>query len=260
MALGVALLIAFGIAETKISDPMFRLSLFRIRAFAAGNLAGLLGSIARGGLQFMLIIWLQGIWLPLHGYDFADTPLWAGIYLVPLTVGFLVAGPMSGYLSDRFGQRPFATVGAAAVRGGVRRPAAAPGQLPVPGVRPADLPQRGRARGCSPSPNTSAIMSSVPASHRGAASGMRATFQNSGTSLSIGIFFSLMVAGLAAELPRTLAAGLRAPGRARRGRRARLAPAAGQHAVRGVPRLQPDQEPARPGRPGQAARPQRRRC
>ena len=146
---GVALLIAFGIVETRISDPMFRLRLFRIRAFAAGNVAGLLGSIARGGLQFMLIIWLQGIWLPLHGYDFADTPLWAGIYLAPLTFGFLLAGPLSGYLSDRFGQRPFATSAAAAVRGGVRRPAAAAGQLPVPGVRPADLRSTGWAPGCS---------------------------------------------------------------------------------------------------------------
>ena len=51
----------------------------------------------------MLIIWLQGIWLPLHGYDYESTPLWAGIYLLPLTVGFLVAGPASGWLSDRFG-------------------------------------------------------------------------------------------------------------------------------------------------------------
>src|SRR6266516_4100504 len=176
LAAGLALLIAFCVLETKIAEPMFRMSLFRIRAFAAGNLASLLSSIARGGLQFMLIIWLQGIWLPLHGYDFADTPLWAGIYLVPLATGFLLAGPVSGYLSDRFGQRLFAT------------------------------------SGLLTSPNTSAIMSSVPARHRGAASGMRATFQNSGISLSIGIFFSLMIAGLAASLPRTLAGGLRAQG------------------------------------------------
>ena len=211
MALGVALLIAFGIAETKISDPMFRLSLFRIRAYAAGNIAGLLGSIARGGLQFMLIIWLQGIWLPLHGYDFADTPLWAGIYLAPLAFGFLLAGPLSGYLSDRFGQRPFTTSGlllSAAAFGGLLL-------LPVSFPYPAFallIFLNGVGSGLFASPNTSAIMSSVPASHRGVASGMRATFQNSGTSLSIGIFFSLMVAGLAAYLPRALAAGLRTQG------------------------------------------------
>src|SRR5690349_18458016 len=87
------------------------MSLFRIRPCWAGNLAGLLASVARGGLQFMLIIWLQGIWLPLHGYQFENTPLWAGIYLLPLTVSFLVAGPISGALSDRFGARAFATGG-----------------------------------------------------------------------------------------------------------------------------------------------------
>src|SRR5205823_4831370 len=111
LAAGVVLLIAFGVIETKIPEPMFRMRLFSIRAFAAGNAASLLGSIARGGLQFMLVIWLAGIWLPLHGYAYADTPLWAGIYMLPLTTGFLVAGPVSGYLSDRYGTRLFATAG-----------------------------------------------------------------------------------------------------------------------------------------------------
>jgi MFS family permease len=187
------------------------MGLFRIRAFAAGNAASLLSSIARGGMQFMLIIWLQGIWLPLHGYDFADTPLWAGIYLAPLATGFLMAGPVSGYLSDRYGQRLFATAGLLITA------AAFTGLL----LLPVDFPYwafallifcNGIGSGLFASPNTSAIMSSVPARHRGAASGMRATFQNSGMSLSIGIFFSLMIAGLAASLPRTLAGGLRAQG------------------------------------------------
>jgi len=211
MALGVALLIAFCFAETKIRDPMFRLSLFRIRAYAAGNIAGLLGSIARGGLQFMLIIWLQGIWLPLHGYNFADTPLWAGIYLAPLAFGFLLAGPISGYLSDRFGQRPFTTSGlllSAVAFGGLLL---LPVNFPYP-LFALLIFINGVGSGLFASPNTSAIMSSVPASQRGVASGMRATFQNSGTSLSIGIFFSLMVAGLATYLPLTLAAGLRSQG------------------------------------------------
>jgi MFS family permease len=204
---GAALLIAFGIIETKIPEPMFRMSLFRIRAFAAGNAASLMGAIARGGLQFMLVIWLAGIWLPLHGYDFVVTPLWAGIYMLPLTAGFLIAGPISGVLSDRYGPRPFATAGlllAACAFTGLM-------------LLPVDFPYwlfgliifgNGVGSGLFASPNTSAIMSSVPASHRGAASGMRATFQNSGMSLSIGIFFSLMIAGLASTLPDAMTAGL----------------------------------------------------
>jgi MFS family permease len=211
LAGGIALLIAFCVIETKIAAPMFQLGLFRIRAFAAGNLASLMGSIARGGLQFMLIIWLQGIWMPLHGYDFADTPLRAGIFLLPLTAGFLIAGPISGYLSDRYGPRPFATAGllvsAAAFAGLLLLPVRFPYW-----VFALIILCNGLGSGLFASPNTSAIMSSVPARFRGAASGMRSTFQNSGMSLSIGIFFSLMIAGLAASLPRTLTAGLRAHG------------------------------------------------
>jgi MFS family permease len=208
---GVAILALFCVIETRIAEPMFALGLFKIRAFAAGNAASLLGSIARGGLQFMLIFWLQGIWLPLHGYSFADTPLWAGIYMLPLTAGFLIAGPVSGYLSDRYGPRLFATggllVGAAAFTGLL--------------LLPVDFHYwlfaliifcNGLGSGLFASPNTSAIMSSVPARHRGAASGMRSTFQNAGMSLSIGIFFSLLIAGLAARMPQTLAAGLRSKG------------------------------------------------
>jgi EmrB/QacA subfamily drug resistance transporter len=208
---GAALLIAFGVIETKIAEPMFQMSLFKIRAFAAGNAASLLGAIARGGLQFMLVIWLAGIWLPLHGYPFHVTPLWAGIYMLPLTAGFLLAGPVSGYLSDRFGPRPFATAGLLVAA------AAFCGLLLLPVEFPywafaLIITLNGIGSGLFSSPNTSAIMSSVPARHRGAASGMRSTFQNSGMSLSIGIFFSLMIAGLAARLPQTLTAGLRAQG------------------------------------------------
>ena len=211
LAGGVALLVAFGIIETKIPEPMFQMSLFRIRAFAAGNAASLMGSIARGGLQFMLVIWLAGIWLPLHGYDFLVTPLWAGIYMLPLTGGFLIAGPISGVLSDRYGPRPFATAGlllAACAFTGLML-------LPVNFSYWAFAPIifcNGVGSGLFAAPNTSAIMSSVPPWDRGAASGMRSTFQNSGMSLSIGIFFSLMIAGLASGMPRTLTSGLRAQG------------------------------------------------
>ena len=206
-----ALLAAFCVIETRIAEPMFQLGLFKIRAFAAGNAASLLGSIARGGLQFMLVIWLAGIWLPLHGYDFAVTPLWAGIYMLPLTTGFLLAGPVSGYLSDRFGPRPFATAGLLVAA------CAFCGLMLLPVVFPywvfaLLIFGNGIGSGLFASPNTSAIMSSVPARHRGSASGMRATFQNSGMALSIGIFFSLMIVGLAATLPRTLSSGLHAQG------------------------------------------------
>jgi MFS family permease len=208
---GLGLLALFAWIETRVDDPMFDLSLFRIRAFTAGNTAGLLASIGRGGLQFMLIIWLQGIWLPLHGYSFESTPLWAGIYMLPLTVGFLLAGPLSGWLSDRYGSRPFAT-------GGMVIAAASFGLLmvlPVNFAYPAFMALlllNGIGSGLFAAPNTTGIMNAVPARQRGAASGMRATFQNSGMVLSIGLFFSLMIVGLASTLPATMEQGLTANG------------------------------------------------
>lgn len=208
---GVVLLLAFCVIETRVAEPMFDLALFRVRAFAAGNLAALLTAIARGGLQFMLIIWLQGIWLPLHGYDFEDTPLWAGIFMLPLTLGFLVAGPVSGYLSDRFGARLFSTAGLLVVALSFLGLLALPVDFPY-GLFAALLLLNGLGQGMFSAPNTSSIMGSVPAEYRGVASGMRSTFQNSGTALSIGVFFSLMVSGLAASLPGTLENGLMAHG------------------------------------------------
>src|SRR5262250_691779 len=208
---GALVLVVFCVVETKIPEPMFQMSLFKVRAFAAGNLASLLGAIARGGLQFMLVIWLAGIWLPLHGYNYVDTPLWAGIYMLPLTAGFLIAGPISGTLSDRYGPRPFATAGLLVAACGFTGLMLLPVNFPY-WLFALLIFCNGLGSGLFASPNTSAIMSSVPARHRGAASGMRSTFQNSGMSLSIGIFFSLMIAGLASMLPRTLTGGLRAQG------------------------------------------------
>jgi MFS family permease len=211
LILGVALLALFCFIETRVKEPMFQLSLFRIREFAFGNIAALLGAISRGGLQFMLVIWLAGIWLPLHGYDFTVTPLWAGIYMLPLTAGFLIAGPISGILSDRYGARPFATSGLLVAA------CCFVGLMLLPVVFPYWIFAllifgNGIGSGLFASPNTAAIMSSVPAHNRGAASGMRSTFQNSGMSLSIGIFFSLMIAGLANTLPKALIPGLTAQG------------------------------------------------
>jgi MFS family permease len=208
---GIAMLVVFCFIELHVAAPMFDLHLLRIRAFAAGISATLLASIARGGLQFMLIIWLQGIWLPLHGYDFKDTPLWAGIFLLPLTGGFVFSGPVSGWLSDKHGARWFASGGLLVSALGFA------GLLFIPtnfryGVFALLIFVAGAGMGLFSAPNAAGIMNSVPAKQRGAASGMLATFQNSGFVLSIGIFFTLMIAGLAATLPTTLTHGLAAQG------------------------------------------------
>jgi MFS family permease len=211
LGVGVALLIAFAIIETHVADPMFRLPLFRIRAFTAGVLASFLAAVGRGGLMFMLIIWLQGIWLPLHGYDFARTPLWAGISMLPLTTGFLIAGPLSGVLSDRYGARPFAT-------GGMIGSAAsfvALELLPIDfsyWVFGLILLILGLTMGAFGSPNRAGVMNSLPPQHRGAGSGMNSTFQNSAQVLSIGIFFTLMIVGLSSSLPTSMYHGLVAQG------------------------------------------------
>ena len=207
----LVVLVVFGLVELRISAPMVDIRLFESKPFALGNLAGLMSSVGRGGMQFMLIIWLQGIWLPLHGYSFESTPLWSGIYMLPMTIGFLVAGPLSGSLSDRFGSRPF-TVGGMVL-------------MAVTFVALVTIPVNfsfwvfalliflnGLGGGIFTSPNTAAVMSSVPPADRGAASGIRATFFNAGTSLSIGIFFSLMIVGLAHRLPGTMSAGLQQQG------------------------------------------------
>jgi MFS family permease len=208
---GSALLIAFCLIELRVKSPMFDLRLMKIRAFAAGVSATALASIARGGLQFMLIIWLQGIWLPLHGYNFKDTPLWSGIYLLALTCGFVFSGPVSGWLSDKHGARAFASGGllvSAAAFGGLLF---IPTNFSYPEFA-ALIFVAGAGMGLFSAPNAAGIMNSVPARQRGAASGMLATFQNSGFVLSIGIFFSLMIAGLAATLPTTLTRGLTSQG------------------------------------------------
>ncbi len=200
---GVLALVAFVFIEQRVARPMFDLKLFRIRPFAYGSLASLLSAIGRGGLQFMLIIWLQGVWLPLHGYTFEETPLWAGIFMLPLTVGFLIAGPVSGWLTDHVGARPFATGGM--IVGAI--------SFALLMLLPADFDYwtfafliflNGLGSGLFSAPNSTQIMNSVPASERGQASGMRATTMNAGMVLSIGVFFSLMIVGLASTLPITM--------------------------------------------------------
>src|SRR6201995_3708373 len=208
---GLVVLVAFSYIETKVAEPMFRLSLFRIRPFTAGNVASLLSGLGRGGLMFILIIWLQGISLPIHGYSFERTPLWAGIAMLPLTIGFLIAGPASGWLSDRFGARPFAT-------GGMVVAALSFVLLELLPVNfeywqfALILLMNGIGMGLFASPNRAGIMNSLPPDRRGVGAGMSATFQNSAMVLSIGIFFTLIILGLASSLPATLSHGLMAQG------------------------------------------------
>ena len=208
---GLACLVVFAIVETRVDDPMFRLSLFRIRAFTAGNAASFLGAVGRGGFQFMLMIWFQGIWLPQHGYSFTRTPLWAGIYMIPFMIGFVVSGPISGKLSDRYGARPFATAGmllSGAMYAVMMTFPANFSYWPFAAV----MFVSGIGGGLFAAPNTASIMNSVPARHRGAASGMRVTFAQSGMPLSMGLFFTLLVVGLNSKVPSAMYHGLLAHG------------------------------------------------
>jgi MFS family permease len=208
---GIAVLVIFGFVETKVQAPMFRLSLFKTRAFTFGNIAGLLGALGRGGIQFMLIIWLQGIWLPQHGKSFSQTPLWAGISMVPLTVGFLIVGPLAGWMSDRHGARAFATTGL-----GVST-----ASFLLLELLPIDFSYVWFAlliflfavgMGLFFSPNQASVMNSLPPDQRGAGAGMLNTFQNSATVLSMGLFFTIVTLGLASRLPSHLYRGLVAQG------------------------------------------------
>ena len=211
LAAGVASLIAFLTIERRVENPMFRLPLFRIRAFTFGTLSTFLSAVARGGLMFMLIIWLQGIWLPRHGYDFKSTPLWAGIYMLPLTLGMLLAGPTSGFLSDRYGARGFATAGMLGQALGFLLLSLLPIDFPYP-LFAGILFLNGVSMGMFASPNRAAVMNSLPPADRGAGGGMNQTFQNSAQVLSIGVFFTLMIAGLASTLPHAMTSGLSAAG------------------------------------------------
>jgi MFS family permease len=211
LAAAFVCLVAFVAVERRVPDPMFRLPLFRIRAFTFGTLSTFLSAVARGGLMFMLIIWLQGIWLPRHGYDFAETPLWAGIYMLPLTLGMLVAGPISGYLSDRFGARPFATGGMLGAAASFALLLLLPIDFAYP-MLALVLGLTGISMGLFASPNRAAVMNSLPRGDRGAGGGMNQTFQNSAQVISIGVFFTLMVIGLSSTLPAAMTSGLEAHG------------------------------------------------
>ena len=208
---GILMLVVFCVIETRVEQPMFHLDLFKNRSFTAGNVASLLSGIGRGGLQFVLIIWLQGIYLPRHGYSYSETPLWAGIYLLPLVAGMLFAGPIAGALSDRMGPRPFAVSGMALAALSFLLLTLLPVNFSYP-VFALVIILNGLGMGIFFSPNRASIMNSLPANQRGAGGGMAATFMNSAMVLSIGIFFSLMIVGLSGGLHHSLYESLRAHG------------------------------------------------
>ena len=243
---GIAALGLFVWVETKVPAPMFHLELFRIRTFVMGNIAGLMAALGRGGLQFMLVIWLQGIWLPQHGYSFARTPLWAGIYMIPLTLGFFV-GPYSGSLSDRYGSRSLTVVGLTLSGSAFLLIELLPMNFSYVWFALV-LFLFGLGMGLFFSPNQAAIMNSLPPDKRGAGAGMTMTFFNSATVLSMGLFFTIVTLGLAAELPSHMFNGLdgcrcQSGGRPHRGQRA-----AYRQPVFRLPRLQPHPRTARPDR------------
>jgi MFS family permease len=205
--IGIIILISFSIIESRVADPMFRLSLFKNRMFSFANIAGFLNAIARGGLMFMLIMLLQGIWLPLHGYSYESTPFWGGIFMLPLTVGFVIMGPLSGWLSDKYGSRLFATSGLLLITISFLILAMLPYDFDYP-IFAFALLIMGLGNGMFGAPNIATIMNSAPQEERGVASGMRAMLQNSGMVASMAMFFTIVIVSLTRLFPQVLAASL----------------------------------------------------
>ena len=209
--IGIGLLVAFPVIESRVEDPMFQLNLFKIRMFSFANIAGFLAAIARGGVMFLLIMLLQGIWLPLHGYSYESTPFWAGVFMLPLTAGFVIMGPVSGYLSDRYGSRWFSTAGMILIAGSFLLLAVLPFNFDYP-IFAVALLVMGLGNGMFGAPNIASIMNAVPPEERGAASGMRAMLQNSGMVVSMAMFFTIVIVGLTQTFPPELATSLTSVG------------------------------------------------
>ncbi len=204
---GIVLLFAFVFVETRARDPLFNLKLFKIRQFTVGSVAQFVVSITYGGLQLIFIIWLQGVWLPLHGYTFEQTPLWSAIYLIPLLVGYMIFGVTSGALTHRLSPRAV-TTGAMLVLTGA---------FLVLQTFPANFNYTpfavvlfviGACFGTFSAPNTTSIMNSLPPQYRGVGSGMRSTFQFAGNPLSLSVYFTVMILALSASLPGAIHSGL----------------------------------------------------
>jgi MFS family permease len=207
MILGLILLILFPVIENRVESPMFRLDLFKIRMFTYANLAGLLSALSRGGMMFMLILLLQGIWLPLHGYSYSSTPFWAGIYMLPLTGGIIIMGPISGILSDKYGPRWIATMGMVLCALAFILLAALPYNFTYIEFGLV-LFMMGVGGGMFGSPNSASIMNSVPPQDRGVASGMMFTIMNTAFTASMAIFFTIVIVGITQRFPEAMTTSL----------------------------------------------------
>lgn len=207
MVFGIVLLPIFLYIETKVEVPMFNLNLFKIKMFSFANLAGLSNSLARGGMMFMLIILLQGIWLPLNGYSYESTPFWAGVFMLPLTLGMAIMGPISGHMSDKYGPRWISTTGMVINTMAFLILASIPYNFDY-WVFAIALFAMGIGSGMFGSPNTASIMNSVPAQDRGVASGMQYTIMNTAFTISMGIFFTIVIVGISQRFPEEITSSL----------------------------------------------------
>ncbi len=207
MVIGVVLLLLFLFIESRVESPMFRLDLFKIRMFSYANVAGLLSALSRGGMMFMLILLLQGVWLPLHGYSYESTPFWAGVYMLPLTAGIAIMGPISGSLSDKYGPRWIATIGMVISAISFLILAVLPYNFSYWELG-LTIFMMGIGGGMFGSPNTASIMNSVPPHERGVASGMMYTIVNTAFTASMAIFFTIVIVGITQQFPEAITTSL----------------------------------------------------
>lgn len=207
MAIGLVLLAAFPFIENRVKNPMFRMDLFKIKSFTYANLAGFLNALGRGGMMFMLIILLQGIWLPLHGYSYESTPFWAGVYMLPLTFGFILMGPISGMLSDKYGPRWIATIGMVLATAAFIILASLPYNFNYIELG-LTLFLMGVGGGMFGSPNSASIMNSVAPQDRGVASGMMTTVMMTAFTVSMAMFFTIVIVGITQRFPAAMTSSL----------------------------------------------------
>jgi MFS family permease len=207
MVIGVMLLLLFLFIESRVESPMFRLDLFKIRMFSYANVASLLSALSRGGMMFMLILLLQGVWLPLHGYSYESTPFWAGVYMLPLTAGIAIMGPISGSLSDKYGPRWIATIGMVISAISFLILAVLPYNFSYWELG-LTIFMMGIGGGMFGSPNTASIMNSVTPHERGVASGMMYTIVNTAFTASMAIFFTIVIVGITQQFPEAITASL----------------------------------------------------
>jgi MFS family permease len=207
MIIGFVLLAVFPFIENRAENPMFRMDLFKIKMFSYANIAGFLNAMGRGGMMFMLIILLQGIWLPLHGYSYESTPFWAGVYMLPLTLGVVVMGPISGMLSDKYGPRWIATLGMVISAAAFLVLAALPYDFSYLEFGAAIF-MMGIGQGMFSSPNTASIMNSVSPKDRGVASGMITTVIMTAFTASMAMFFTIVIVGITQKFPGAMTSSL----------------------------------------------------